>query len=153
MLAEFEVIGARFSPSEVYEVGKMLDHESIPYTLSGSTLTSNALKIVDGKLESGYNRPYEIAVLVKVKHVLRKMGLKAIIYGGEVVSGDKYIGVRASVNGRVLLLKVSRKKNYYGYVKDPETFVASFAKASMDNGLELKRIVLGQKIDAKKRLF
>jgi hypothetical protein len=153
MLAEFEVIGARLSPSEVYEVGRMLDRESIPYTLSGSTLISTTIKIVDGKLVSGYSYPYMMAVLVKVKHVLRKMGLKAIIYGGEVVAGDRYIGVRASVNGKVLLLKVSRKKNYYGYVKDPETFVGSFTKASMDNGLELKRIVFGQKIDAKKRLF
>jgi len=153
MIAEFEVVGAHFSPSEVYEVGRLLDHESIPYTLSGSSLASNALSIVDGKLVSGYSYPYTLAVLVKVKHVLRKMGLKAIIYRGEVVAGDRYIGVRATVSGRVLLLKVSRKKIYYGYMKDPKTFVSSFIKASTENGLELKRITLSQKMDTKKRLF
>jgi hypothetical protein len=153
MIAEFEVVGAHFSPSEVYEVGRLLDHESIPYTLSGSSLTSNKLNIVDGKLVSGYSYPYMLAILVKVKHVLRKMGLKAIIYSGEVIAGDKYIGVRATLSGKVLLLKVSRKKNYYGYMKNPETFVSSFVDASTENGLELKRITLNQKTDTKKRLF
>jgi hypothetical protein len=153
MIAEFEVIGAYFSPSEVYEVSRLLDHESISYTLSGSSLTSNTLSIVDGKLVSGYNYPYMLAVLVKVKHILRKMGLKSIIYGGEVVAGDKYIGVRATLSGKVLLLKVSRKKSYYGYMKNPETFVSSFIKTSTENGLELKRIMVSQKMDTKKRLF
>jgi hypothetical protein len=153
MIAEFEVVGAHFSPSEVYEVGRLLDHESIPYELSGSSLASNALSIVDGKLVSGYSYPYTLAILVKVRHVLRKMGLKAIIYRGEVVAGDKYIGVRATISGKVLLLKVSRKKSYYGYMKNPETFVSSFIKTSTENGLELKRIMLSQKMDTKKRLF
>ncbi|MCI4408900.1 MAG: hypothetical protein JHC26_07390 [Thermofilum sp.] len=153
MIAEFEVVGAHFSPSEIYEVGRLLDHESIPYTLSGSSLASKTLNIVDGKLVSGYSYPYMLAILVKVRHVLRKMGLKAIIYSGEVVAGDKYIGVRATLSGNVLLLKVSRKKNYYGYMKNPETFVDSFIKTSTENGLELKRIILSQKMDTKKRLF
>jgi hypothetical protein len=153
MIAEFEVVGAHFSPSEIYEVGRLLDHESIPYTLSGSSLISKTLSIVDGKLMSGYSYPYMLAILVKVRHVLRKMGLKSIIYSGEVIAGDKYLGVRATLSGNILLLKVSRKKSYYGYMKNPEAFVSSFIKTSSENGLELKRIVLSQKMDTKKRLF
>jgi hypothetical protein len=153
MIAEFEVTGVRLSPGEVHEVGRLLDREAVPYTLSGSTLTSNAVRIVDGELVSGYSYPYALAILVKVKHVLRRMGLRAIIYNGEVVAGDRYIGVRATVSGRALLLRVSRKRSYYGYVKDPEAFVSSFTRASAESGLKLKRIVLSQKMDSKKRLF